>query len=229
MHCTIKDRIKQIQDRIDKSARDCGRAPSEIQLVAVGKKKPVELIRQAAQSGVSIIGENYIQEARSKFETLLDQPIRWHFIGHLQKNKAKYAVRIFELIHTVDSLELARELNKCADKAGKVQQILVQVNISGEETKSGIGQSQVLPLIQSIQKLPCLALKGLMTMPPYFENPEQARPYFQALRKLRDSLVKKVSGLRLSELSMGMSGDFQVAIEEGASLVRVGTALFGKR
>jgi pyridoxal phosphate enzyme (YggS family) len=229
MQHTIKDRIRKIQERIDKTSRDCGRDPSEVHLVAVGKKKTVELIREAAHNGVSKFGENYIQEALGKFEALQDQPVQWHFIGHLQKNKAKYAVRMFELIHTVDSLELALALNKYAAKAGKVQQILLQINISGEATKSGIDEGRTLHLVKSIQELPHLALKGLMTMPPYFDDPELVRPYFRALRDLRDYLQGKVPGLTLSELSMGMSNDFEVAIEEYASLVRVGTALFGAR
>jgi hypothetical protein len=188
----------------------------------------VERIRQAIASGAQIIGENYIQEAREKFDRLHRMTVQWHFIGHLQRNKVKFAVRMFDLIHTVDSLRLARELDEQARKIDKIQPILVQVNNSGEQTKSGIEEAKTSALVQDILDMRHLRLQGLMTMPPYFNAPEKARPYFAALRKLRDRLVDRFD-VPLAELSMGMTGDFEVAIEEGATLVRIGTALFGAR
>jgi pyridoxal phosphate enzyme (YggS family) len=160
----------------------------------------------------------------------VDLPLQWHFIGHLQSNKAKYAVRMFDLIHTVDSVKLAGELNKQALKSGKVQDILVQVNISGEATKSGAMEQAVHGLIEQVLDMPALRVRGFMTMPPFFDAPERVRPYFSSLRALRDRLQSAVGDrATLQELSMGMTGDFEVAIEEGATLVRIGTALFGAR
>ena len=227
---TIADRIKAIRGRIDAAARRCGRNPNDVRLVAVGKTKPAAMLSEAAAAGATVIGENYIQEAREKFDALIDLPIQWHFIGHLQSNKAKYAVRIFDLIHTVDSEKLAREIDKQAAKAGKKQKVLVQVNISGESTKSGTSRNDAFELVEAVSTMPNLELKGLMTMPPFFDAPERARPFFAALRSLRDDILKTYGDrLDLGELSMGMTGDFEVAVEEGATLVRIGTALFGAR
>ncbi len=224
----MTDTLSTLKERIEAAASGCGRSAEQVRLVAVGKTQPVERIRQAIASGVDIIGENYIQEAREKFDRLHQIPVQWHFIGHLQRNKAKYAVRMFDLIHTVDSLRLARELDEQARKIDKVQPILVQVNNSGEQTKSGIEEAQASALVQDILNMRHLRLQGLMTMPPYFNAPEKARPYFASLRKLRDRLVDQCH-VPLADLSMGMTGDFEVAIEEGATLVRIGTALFGAR
>lgn len=221
-------RLSAIKERMADAASACGRSPDTVRLVAVGKTQPVERIRRAIQSGAGIIGENYIQEAREKFDLLARMTVQWHFIGHLQRNKAKYAVRMFDLIHTVDSIRLAKELDLQARKIGKIQPVLIQVNISGERSKSGIGETQAKDLAQGINTLTNLRLQGLMTMPPFFDAPEKARPYFAALRRLRDRLEDQL-GMALEELSMGMTGDFEVAIEEGATLVRIGTALFGAR
>jgi pyridoxal phosphate enzyme (YggS family) len=220
--------LSAVKERIEAAASGCGRSPEEIRLVAVGKTQPVERIRQVIAAGADIIGENYIQEAREKFERLHQVTVQWHFIGHLQRNKVKYAVRMFDLIHTVDSLRLARELDEQARKIDKVQPILVQINNSGEQTKYGIEEAKASALVQDILDLRHLRLLGLMTMPPYFNAPEKARSYFASLRKLRDRLVEQFN-VPLAELSMGMTGDFEVAIEEGATLVRIGTALFGDR
>lgn len=230
MNCknVIQQNLFSIIERIAKTAKSCRRDPNEVHLVAVGKTQPVESIEQAIASGAEIIGENYIQEAREKFNELSHLNASWHFIGHLQRNKAKYAVRMFDLIHSVDSLKLAWELDKQAQKAGKKQPILVQVNISGEVTKFGVEDQNAIELVQNILPLENLNLRGLMTMPPFFDAPEQARPYFRALRRLRDR-IKEHLGVCLTDLSMGMTGDFEVAIEEGATLVRIGTALFGAR
>jgi hypothetical protein len=226
----IRDNLTQLLGRIATAARRCGRPPASIRLVSVAKSHPAEAVRAAIEAGATIIGENYIQEARGKFEALIHAPVQWHFIGHLQSNKAKYAVRLFQLIHTVDSLGLGEELDRQARKAGKVQQILIQVNISQESTKSGVSAAQTAALVRSLAPLPNLKVKGLMTMPAFFDDPEAARPCFAALRQLRDDIhAQSIPNVDLAELSMGMSGDFEAAIEEGATLVRVGTAIFGGR
>lgn len=224
----IQHNISAIKKRISQAAKGCWRNPDEVRLVAVGKTQKTSTISHAISGGAEIIGENYIQEAREKFDALFHMEAKWHFIGHLQSNKAKYAVRIFDLIHSVDSLKLARTLDKYAYKAGKQQRILLQVNISGESTKSGVGDEQAIALVQSILALENLKIRGLMTMPPFFDAPEKARPYFKALRKMRDRIEHQI-GIKLPDLSMGMTGDFEVAIEEGATMVRIGTALFGAR
>jgi len=226
----LKDRIAQIQDRIAKAAKNSGRSPDEIKLVAVSKTKPVASIQQALDAGQDLFGENYIQEAREKVNALAASPAQWHFIGHLQSNKAKYAVRLFDLIHSVDSEKLARELNKQAAKIGKIQPILLQVNIARETSKSGTSEEEAVDLVTRISTLESLSLRGLMTMPPFFDNPQKARPYFRQLRELREHIRGlSIPGIAMDELSMGMTGDFEAAIEEGATLVRIGTALFGGR
>ena len=223
-------RIQNIKKRIEEAADKCGRDPSTVSLVAVSKTIPVNRVREAIEAGVTVFGENYVQEAREKFNRLATFPVSWHFIGHLQSNKAKYAVRLFDLIHSVDTLKLARELNKQAQKNAKIQNILIQVNISKESSKSGADAENVLDLIDKVRHLENLSVKGLMTMPPFFNDPEKARPYFSALRNLRDRIkIKAPSEIALDELSMGMTGDFEAAIEEGATLVRIGTAIFGER
>ena len=216
--------------RIEKTALACGRDPKTIRLVAVSKTIPANRVKEAVEMGVTDVDENYVQEARSKFNALATYPISWHFIGHLQSNKAKYAVRLFDLIHSVDSIKLARELNKQSEKINKIQNILIQVNVSQEKSKSGIYAKDTHDLIKEIGLLENLSIKGLMTMPPFFEAPEKVRPYFSELRRLRDRIAREnLPGVHLDELSMGMTGDFEVAIEEGATLVRIGTAIFGKR
>ena len=225
----ISDNLKRVREKIAKAASKVGRNPQDIQLVAVSKTVDIKRIQQAIEAGATILGENYIQEARKKIEEI-GQDVRWDFIGHLQSNKVKYAVDLFEMIHSVDRLSLAQEINKAAEKKKKKVRILVQVNISGEEAKSGIDPGGVISLVREIASLPNLSQEGLMTMPPYFDAPEEARPYFTSLRELRDKILKEsIGGISLKELSMGMSGDFEVAIEEGSTLVRVGTAIFGER
>ncbi len=226
----MKQRLKNVNDRINDAAYACGRNPETIRLVAASKTIPVDMVREAINAGVTILGESYIQEAREKTTELSACPVSWHFIGHLQTNKAKYAVRLFDLIHTVDSLKLARELNKQAKKINKIQSIMIQINISMESSKSGVYEQDSLSLIRDISCLQNLSIEGLMTMPPFFNSPEKARPYFSALRRLRDQIKKEaIQNVLTKELSMGMTGDFEVAIEEGATLVRIGTAIFGKR
>jgi pyridoxal phosphate enzyme (YggS family) len=225
----LKNRLENVNDRINKAALKCGRDPENIHLVAVSKTIPVNRVKEAIELGVTILGENYVQEARDKFNVLGSYPVSWHFIGHLQTNKAKYAVRLFDLIHSVDTLKLARELDKQAKKVNKFQDILIQINVSKEPSKSGSDIENAANLIKDIVHLENLSLKGFMAMPPFFKNPEKARPYFIALRNLRDQIQKTLPGVALDELSMGMTGDFEVAIEEGATFVRIGTAIFGER
>ncbi len=226
----LRQRLEDIRGRIRRAAESCNRDPDSIRLVAVSKTVPAETVKDAIEAGATILGENYVQEAREKFDKLVHYPVSWHFIGHLQSNKAKYAVRLFDLIHSVDSLKLARALDKEAQKVEKIQLILVQVNISGEDTKSGISAEEIPGLISEISQLKNLSIKGLMTMPPYFYQPEKVRPYFAALRELRDRLKEQaVPNVSMDELSMGMTGDFEVAVTEGATLVRIGTAIFGER
>ena len=226
----MKERLESVRDRIRKAALACGRDPRSVRLVTVSKTVGAERVRAAVAAGVDTLGENYIQEARDKIDALAALPLAWHFIGHLQTNKAKYAVRLFALIHTVDTLKLAVELDRQAARAGKTQRILVQVNVSGEASKSGVSEAEAVRLVAEIAKLSHLSLEGLMTMPPFFDQPEKARPYFRALRRLRDEIQQRnLPGVDLRELSMGMTGDFEVAIAEGATLVRIGTAIFGER
>ena len=225
----IADNLTIIDERIANAASKAGRNAQDIKLIAVSKTVDAERIKQAIEAGVTILGENYIQEARNKIKEI-GQGARWDFIGHLQSNKANYAVDLFEMIHSVDRLSLAQEINRVAEKKGKKVRILVQVNISGEETKSGINPQKVKALIVEIASMNNLLLEGLMTMPPYFDDPENARPYFTALRELRDIILQEsIGNFSLQELSMGMSGDFEVAIEEGSTMVRIGTAIFGER
>jgi pyridoxal phosphate enzyme (YggS family) len=229
MPVSIKIRLENIKDRINKSAIRCGRDPNSVRLVAVSKTVPANRVKEAIDAGVDILGENYIQETRTKFNELAAYTVSWHFIGHLQTNKAKYAVRLFDLIHSVDSLKLARELDKQAKKVNKIQDILIQINIGKELTKSGADAENASNMIRDVSCFQNLCVKGLMIMPPLFSDPERVRPYFSALRNLRDRIDQKVSGTGLKELSMGMSNDFEVAVEEGATFVRIGTAIFGKR
>ena len=225
----LKKRLDNVKDRINKTALKCGRDPESIHLVAVSKTIPANRVREAIMAGVTTLGENYVQEARNKFNVLGTFPVSWHFIGHLQSNKAKYAVRLFDLIHSVDSLKLARELNQQAKKVNKIQDVLIQINISKEPSKSGSDIENAANLIKDIVLFENLTVKGFMAMPPFFNNPEKTRPYFTALRNLRDQIQKDFPEVDLNELSMGMTGDFEVAIEEGATFVRIGTAIFGER
>jgi len=226
----MKTRLENVKNRINKAASDCGRDPETIQLVAVSKTIPQKRVKEAIDAGVTILGENYVQEAKEKFNALSSFPVSWHMIGHIQTNKAKYAVRLFDLIQTVDSLKLARELDKQAKKIDKIQQILIQVNIGDDPAKSGTTAEETRILIQEISRLENLSIRGLMTMPPFFNSPEKVRPFFSALRDLCDRIRDAgISNVSMDELSMGMTGDFEAAIEEGATMVRIGTAIFEQR
>ena len=222
----VRENLLRVIERIEKAAQRAGRDPQAIKLVAVSKTVEVVRIREAIEAGVKILGENYVQEAQKKIGEI-GQTVPWHFIGHLQLNKAKYVVRLFEMIHSLDSLPLAEELNRKAQQVGRRLEVLIEVNISGEATKSGTDEENVFALARAIQNFGHLSLGGLMTLPPYFDSPDMSRPYFIRLRELKEKMARQ--GIPVAELSMGMSNDFEVAIEEGATYVRVGTAIFGPR
>jgi pyridoxal phosphate enzyme (YggS family) len=226
----LKDRLERVKERIKSAAEACGRPQDDVHLIAVSKTVPAEVVQEAIEAGVTDLGENYIQEARDKIHSLARFPVNWHFIGHLQSNKAKYAVRMFDLIHSLDSLKLAQELDKYAKKNDKVQAVLIQVNVAREDSKSGVYVEETLRLLKDISRFENIAVKGLMTMPPFFNAPEKVRPFFAALRKLRDRIkAENIPNIVMHELSMGMTGDFEAAIAEGATMVRIGTAIFGER
>jgi PLP dependent protein len=215
----VRENCRRILDRIQNAAVKSGRDPSSVQLIAVTKKVSIEQIREAVAAGVSQVGENRLQEALPKREVLADLPLTWHFIGHLQTNKARKAVEEFDWIQCVDRPELAEKLNQSAPSRRRV---LIEVKLHDESTKSGVAEEQLSSLIDQFSRWERLELHGLMAIPPLFENPEHVRPYFRRLRGLAEQHG-------LAELSMGMSNDFEVAIEEGATMVRIGTALFGER
>jgi len=223
---SVKENLFNVMERIEKAALRAGRDPKEIQLVAVSKTVEPARIQEAIEAGASILGENYVQEAQKKIETI-GRPVAWHFIGHLQSNKAKLAVELFDVIHSLDSVRLAEELNRKAVQAGRRLRVLIEINLSGEATKFGTDEERLFTLARRITELDHLSLDGLMTMPPYFEAPEESRPYFIELGRWKEKMGRE--GIAIKELSMGMSNDFEVAIEEGATYVRVGTAIFGSR
>lgn len=226
---TIKNNLEQINDRIYRAARKSSRDPEEVKLVAVSKRISPELVNEAFLHGQRLFGENYLQEAVEKIDNL-DPGIKWHFIGHLQSNKASLAAGAFDMVETVDRPKVAKALNKQMQAKGSVLPILVQVNISREPQKSGVLPEDAKGLLQKLSELQNLQVSGLMVMPPYLADPEEVRPYFKRTRELALSLKDDgFFGEENPELSMGMSGDYEVAIEEGATLVRVGTALFGQR
>jgi PLP dependent protein len=227
----LADNLKIVRQNICATAARCGRDPEQIKLVAVSKTFPVAAMKEAIVAGQLLFGENYIQEAEQKHAELIDTTAQLHFIGHLQSNKAHIAARIFQMIETVDRLKLAITLNKHLDQLGRTVDILVQVNIGNDENKFGIAAKETEDLIKKIAPLQNLRIRGLMTMPPFTEDPEEARPYFQELRSLSEDLQQKnlFSDNKCVELSMGMSNDYPVAIEEGATIIRVGTAIFGHR
>ena len=226
---SISDHLAQIHSRIRATAEKAGRDPDAIRLVAVSKTRPAADISAAFQAGQTVFGENYIQELVQK---LADVPeaVQWHVIGHLQSNKVKYIAGRVALIHSVDRISLAREIDRQWGQLGAVCDILIQVNISGEASKSGTTEEGALQLVRECALLPNVRVRGLMTMPPIFDDPEAARPYFAELRRLAETIAAEgIAGVEMTELSMGMSGDFEAAIQEGAKLVRVGTAIFGER
>jgi PLP dependent protein len=226
---TIADNYKMVMSRIAAAAKRANRDPSSVKLVTVTKTVSIEGIREALSAGAQVLGENRVQEAKEKVEQL-GHHAHWHLIGHLQTNKAKYAVKLFDLIHSVDTLELATELDKQASKMSKLQDVLIEVNIAGEAAKAGVGIDDAIRLVRHVATLGNIRVTGLMAMPPYSDIPEDSRPYFKKLKELSSAIEREnIPGVSMTELSMGMSGDFEVAIEEGATLVRVGTAIFGER
>jgi pyridoxal phosphate enzyme (YggS family) len=220
---------RKILECIGEAAAKSGRDPREIKLLGAAKAQSVELIRAAIAAGVGLIGENYVQEAQEK-KAKIPQSVEWHMIGHLQRNKAKAAVALFDLIETVDSLGLARALDAEGRKHGRIVNAFVEVNLGGEESKWGIGKNEVLSLAEEAGTLSYLRIRGLMTIPPFRENLEEVRPYFRELKEIQAKLRElRIPNVELQELSMGMTHDYTVAIEEGATIVRIGTALFGQR
>lgn len=223
----LAENLASIQARITAACERAKRDPASVTLMAVSKGMPPELVREAADLGLTLFGENKVQEAKAKIP-LCPSRLRWHLIGHLQSNKCRDAVHFFEMIHGVDSLALAQEINKWADKQAKTMPILLEVNLAGESTKFGYTREQVLADLAAINALPKLEIHGLMTIAPWSPDPERAQPIFRQLRELK-TLCEDRLGAPLPHLSMGMSGDFEAAIEEGATIVRVGTSLFGPR
>jgi pyridoxal phosphate enzyme (YggS family) len=215
--------------RIGEAAVKAGRDPQTVKLLGAAKSQKLELVRSAICAGVHLIGENYVQEAQDK-KINISEPAEWHMIGHLQRNKARTAVETFDVIQSLDSIALARELNKEGRKRNKTVRVLVEVNLGGEQSKSGIASDKVENLLRSAEDLSSLRIEGLMAVPPFREDPEDVRPYFKTLRELRERLRElPTTNVDLKELSMGMTHDYVVAVEEGATIVRVGTALFGPR
>lgn len=211
------------------AARRAGRDPDLVELVAVTKTVPVPLVREAVDAGVRLLGENRVQEGRDKIALLGSLPVKWHLIGHLQTNKSAPAAELFELIHSLDSVKLAAALDRHGAALGKPIRVLVEVNLGGEPSKTGVLEHELLPFLQACQPFTHLTAEGLMAIPPFRRNPQDVRPFFRKLRWLRDQAAKAYPGSPLRHLSIGMSHDFEVAIEEGATLVRIGTAIFGER
>ncbi len=227
----IAENLKTVLERMNKAAIRAGRNPDNIKIVAVSKTVELKRIVEAIQAGISILGENRVQEAKNKITELRTQNtdinVEWHLIGNLQKNKAKAAVQLFDLIHSLDSASLAEVLNNQSQRIGKSQRVLVQVKLLNEQGKHGVLEKNLMELLGKVSNMQNLKLEGLMLMPPFFEDPEKARPYFRKLRQIAHEA--SATGFPINEISMGMSNDFEVAIEEGATMVRIGTAIFGGR
>lgn len=225
----LRENIENVAERISRAAERASRAPGGVRLVAVTKTVSADRVREAAEAGLRVFGENRVQEARAKVEALgrFNEGLEWHMLGHLQRNKARQAVAMFELIHSVDSLELLRLVDREARRIGKTQRVLVEVKLSPEEAKHGVAEGELSGLLEEARGLGNVRVEGLMTMPPYFDDPELTRPFYATLQRLKEAAA--ADGFALAELSMGMTNDFEVAIEEGSTMVRVGTALFGAR
>lgn len=226
---TIRENMRAVEDRIAAACQEAGRKPEDVTLIAVSKTKPVEMLREAYECGCRDFGENKVQELLDKYE-VMPRDIRWHMIGHLQRNKVKYIVDKVYLIHSVDSLRLAEEISKEAGKKNVCVNILVEVNVANEETKFGTTCEDAKQLVQDIAKLPNICVKGLMTIAPFVENAEKNRPFFSKLKKISvDIMGENIDNITMENLSMGMTGDYTVAVSEGATYVRVGTGIFGVR
>lgn len=227
---TVAQRVQSVLSTIRIAAEKAGRRPEGVRLVAATKTVTVDRIREGIGAGLSILGENRVQEALPKVAALAQEPVRWHFIGQLQRRKVRSVVGLFDLIHSVDSLELAQEIDRRAGEAGCLQDILLEVNIGGEPTKAGFHPDDLIPLISTMTALTHICIKGLMTIPPPTDEAASARTYFRQLRDLAEGITaRKMPGVAMDELSMGMSNDYEVAIQEGATLVRLGSAIFGAR
>ena len=224
---SIAENLERVHDEVAQAAAKAGRAVEEIELVAITKTHAAEKVREAIEAGHTLFGESRVQEARAKIPELPSN-LRWHFVGHLQKNKIRHALPLFEMIHSVDSLALAQEINRIAEEEGMHPRVLLEVNVAGEASKFGFSQEKLRDQMESLLALPRLSILGLMTIPPLAEDAEASRKYFVQLRQLRDHLQTEFR-VDLAQLSMGMTQDFPVAVEEGATLVRVGTAIFGER
>lgn len=227
----LRGRLTEVRRRAEQAARLNGRAPEEITLVGVSKTQPTEMLRLALEAGLRDFGENRVQEADAKIVEIGREAARWHLIGHLQANKARRAVALFDVIHSLDAIALAQRLDRLCDEERRDQlPVLIQVDLAGEETKSGASEEELPELVAEVTASRHLSLRGLMTLPPFFEEAERVRPFFQRLRELRDALhSRQAFGTHKGELSMGMSHDYEIAIAEGATIVRVGTAIFGER
>ncbi|MFN2393718.1 MAG: YggS family pyridoxal phosphate-dependent enzyme [Pyrinomonadaceae bacterium] len=220
----LRENLAEVRRNIERAAKKVSRNPNEIKLIAVSKTHPTEILRSAIEAGASVFGENKVQEAESKILEIGRETVEWHLIGHLQSNKARKAVKLFDCIQTLDSVELAIKLERiCIEEERENLSVLAQVDLANEATKSGVSEKDLPYLIKFLQTCECLKFKGLMIIPPFFEDAEKVRPFFQRLREIRDEILPN------GELSMGMSHDFEVAVEEGATLVRIGTAIFGER
>ena len=220
----LSENLSSVKEKIDAAAGRAGRDPAEIKLVAVSKTHPASVVRDAIAAGITVFGENKVQEAESKIVEVGRDAAEWHLIGHLQSNKARKAVQLFDVIHSVDSLELAERLERiCEEEGRKSLSVLVQVDLAGEATKSGVAINDLPELVDYLKTCRRLSFDGLMVLPPFYDDAERTRPFFKRLRELRDKILSS------GELSMGMTNDFEVAIEEGATLLRVGTAIFGAR
>jgi PLP dependent protein len=227
---SIQDNIKRVEDRIEAACRRSGRRREDIRLVAVSKTHPAAAIREAHSAGISDFGENRVQEATAKSAELADLPLTWHMLGHLQSNKAKSAREVFQWVQSVDSIRLAEKLALSSEPGRDRLPVLIEVNLGGETSKTGLQPAEVSSLVEQIAALTALEIRGLMTIPPFIENAEEVRPYFRQLRDLATEIGKRnLPNVSMNELSMGMSHDFEVAIEEGATIIRVGTDIFGSR
>jgi pyridoxal phosphate enzyme (YggS family) len=227
---SIAENIARVRERVHHACERAGRPPESVRLVAVTKTVPPEAIRMAYAAGVRDFGENRVQEAAAKRPLLHDLDAVWHLIGHLQSNKAKHACQLFRWVHSVDSVHIAQRMDHFAAALGKKMPVLIEVHLGGEASKFGVEEAGLMALAEQVGALPSLELRGLMTVPPFFENAEDVRPFFRRLRELASRIESlKLPGVSMRELSMGMSHDFEIAIEEGATMVRIGTAIFGER
>lgn len=225
----LADNLKQVREKIRAAAVSCGRDPSEVTLIAVSKTMPPEVLMEAYEAGARVFGENKVQEIVDKYD-VLPNDIKWHMIGHLQRNKVKYLIDRVQMIHSVDSLRLAETIEQEAAKKNVVMPILLEVNVAEEDTKFGLSMADVFPLVEKISTFPHIRVSGLMTIAPYVSDAEENRPVFRQLKKLSvDIAGKNINNISMNVLSMGMTGDYEVAVQEGATMVRVGTGIFGAR